>query len=193
MPGTLDLQEMASAAAGAGPDPVRTAACWSSARSGTCPSRLGLTSEPEEVDWIDSTWTPTPPASESSSTSASPPLRLDKFNACKSWLKPLEYSARGVYCVRARSAECRETRAGDAGQGPQGLGQVDQRGRCRTPTAGARWPRPPASRSWPGASTEHTAERWVAAWRTALDNRARSATTSVPARTPRPMVATPAR
>jgi hypothetical protein len=39
--------------------------------------------------------------------------------------------------------------------------------------------------------TEHTAERWAAAWRTALDNRARSAATAVPAGTPRPLVTAP--
>jgi hypothetical protein len=33
------------------------------------------------------------------------PLRIDTFNNCKSWLKVLEYSARGVFAVRSPSAE----------------------------------------------------------------------------------------
>jgi hypothetical protein len=133
-------------------------------------SRLGLTSEPEEVDWIDSVDTYATRIGELFDVGIAP-LRLDKFNACKSWLKPLEYSARGVYCVRARSAEYEKLGLGMPAKAPKDWAKwisvgVQDADRRREVAAAAR------QQVMAQHLTEHTAERWVAAWRTALEHRA---------------------
>jgi hypothetical protein len=150
--------------------------------------RLGLSSEPAELAWLESVDTYAARLGEVFDIGIAP-LRLDKFNACKSWLKPLEYSARGVYCVRARSAEYERLGLGVPARAPKDWAKwltvgVEDADRRREAAAAAR------DQVLAHHLTEHTAERWVAAWQAALDNRARSAATSVPARTPRPMVAT---
>jgi hypothetical protein len=98
---------------------------------------------------------------------------MDRFNACKSWLKPLEYSARGVYCVRARTAEYERLGLGLPARAPKDWAKwikvgVQDADRRREVAAAAR------EQVLTHHLMEHTAERWVAAWRTALDNRARS-------------------
>jgi hypothetical protein len=133
-------------------------------------ARLGLTREPEEVDWIDSVDTYATRIGELFDVGIAP-LRLDKFNACKSWLKPLEYSARGVYCVRARSAEYEELGLGMPAKAPKDWAKwisvgVQDADRRREVAAAAR------QQVMAQHLTEHTAERWVAAWRTALEYRA---------------------
>ena len=154
-------------------------------------TRLGLTTEPEEVSWLPDVDAYATRMGELFDIGIAP-LRLDRFNACKSWLKPLEYSARGVYCVRAKSPEYERLGLGMPARAPKDWAKwltlgVEDADRRREAAATAR--DQVLAHHW----TEHTAEGWVAAWQAALDNRARSATTSVPARTPRPMAATPAR
>ena len=133
--------------------------------------RLRLTAEPDEVPWL-------PDPSEYIAAMGQifdvgiAPLRSDRFNECKSWLKPLEYAARGVYCVRARTSEYERLGLGLPARAPKdwakwisaGLQDADRR---REVAAAAR------ETVLAGHLTEHTAERWVAAWRTALDIRAR--------------------
>jgi hypothetical protein len=135
-------------------------------------SRLWLSSEPDEVPWL--------PDVDSYATTMGElfdigiaPLRMDRFNACKSWLKPLEYSARGVYCVRARTAEYERLGLGLPARAPKDWAKwikvgVQDADRRREVAAAAR------EQVLTHHLMEHTAERWVAAWRTALDNRARS-------------------
>ncbi|MBB3676463.1 glycosyltransferase family protein [Modestobacter versicolor] len=101
------------------------------------------------------------------------PLRIDRFNTCKSWLKPLEYAARGVYSVRARTDEYERLGLGMPARAPKdwakfiatGVTDVDRR---REVAAAAR------EKVLAGHLTEHTAERWVGAWSRALDNRVRA-------------------
>jgi len=138
-------------------------------------SRLGLTTEPEEVDWIESVDTYAASIGELFDVGIAP-LRLDKFNACKSWLKPLEYSARGVYCVRARSEEYERLGLGLPARAPKDWAKwisvgVQDADRRREVAAAAR------ERVLAQHLTEHTVEQWIAAWRTALDHRAAQAGT----------------
>jgi hypothetical protein len=151
--------------------------------------RLGLRSEPAEVPWLDDVDTYATRLGELFDIGIAP-LRLDRFNVCKSWLKPLEYSARGVYCVRARSPEYERLGLGLPARAPKDWAKwltvgVQDADRRRETAAAAR------EQVLAAHLTEHTAERWVAAWRTALDNRARSAATAAPAPAARPLAAMP--
>lgn len=98
------------------------------------------------------------------------PLRLDRFNESKSWLKPLEYAGRGVLPIRARSSEYERL----------GIGLP-----ARAPKDWARWiTRAVTDHDWrveqaaaardrvlAGHLMEHTAEHWLAAWRWAAELR----------------------
>ena len=133
-------------------------------------SRLGLTSEPEELPWLDSVDTYATRVGELFDVGIAP-LRLDKFNECKSWLKPLEYSARGVYCVRARSSEYERLGLGMPARAPKDWAKwislgVQDADRRRAVAAAAR------EQVLASHLTEHTVEQWTAAWRSALDHRA---------------------
>jgi glycosyltransferase involved in cell wall biosynthesis len=135
-------------------------------------ARLGLRDEPDEVPWLADTDAYATRMGELFDVGVAP-LRLDRFNASKSWLKPLEYSARGVYCVRARSEEYERLGLGLPAKAPKdwakwitvGIQDADRR---RELAAAAR------EKVLAQHLTEHTVERWIGAWRTALDNRARS-------------------
>jgi hypothetical protein len=140
-------------------------------------TRLGLAGEPDEVGWLDDVDSYAARMGELFDVGIAP-LRLDRFNACKSWLKPLEYSARGVYCVRAKSAEYERLGLGVPARAPKDWAKwitagVEDADRRRDVAAAAR------EQVLTSHLTEHTAERWVAAWRTALDNRARHSRTLV--------------
>ncbi|WP_324276121.1 glycosyltransferase family protein [Blastococcus brunescens] len=133
--------------------------------------RLGLSTDPDEHSWLDSVDTYAARVGELLDVGIAP-LRLDRFNACKSWLKPLEYSARGVYCVRARSAEYERLGLGVPARAPKDWAKwiaagVQDADRRREVAAAAH------QEVLARHLTEHTVERWVAAWRTALDNSAR--------------------
>jgi hypothetical protein len=137
--------------------------------------RMGLSAEPAELEWLESVDTYAARIGEHFDVGIAP-LRLDKFNACKSWLKPLEYSARGVYCVRARSEEYERLGLGLPARAPKDWAKwisvgVQDADRRREVAAAAR------ERVLAQHLTEHTVEQWIAAWRTALDHRAAQAGT----------------
>lgn len=139
--------------------------------------RLWLSDEPEEVPWLPNVDTYAATMGELFDVGIAP-LRLDRFNACKSWLKPLEYSARGVYCVRARSDEYERLGLGMPARAPKDWAKwiavgVQDADRRRDVAAAAR------QEVLARHLTEHTAELWVAAWRTALENRAHARTVGV--------------
>jgi hypothetical protein len=134
--------------------------------------RLRLSSEPEEELWIFDIDGYVTRMGELFDVGLAP-LRVDRFNTAKSWLKPLEYSARGVYSVRARTPEYERLGLGLPARAPKDWAKwitvgVQDPDRRREVAAAAR------DQVLASHLTEHTAERWVAAWRTALDNRARS-------------------
>ncbi|WP_448625356.1 glycosyltransferase family protein [Geodermatophilus sp. URMC 64] len=135
-------------------------------------ARLGLAEEPEEIAWLDDADEYLARMGEEFDVGVAP-LRMDRFNICKSWLKPLEYSARGVFCVRARTPEYERLGLGLPAKAPKdwakwisvGIQDADRR---RELAAAAR------EKVLAAHLTEHTAEQWVGAWRQALDNRARA-------------------
>ena len=101
------------------------------------------------------------------------PLRIDRFNTSKSWLKVLEYSARGVFAVRSPSAEYERLGLGMRAKRPrdwaQMVGRALEDADHRREVAAAN-----RERVLAGHLTEHTAELWVTAWRRARDNRSRA-------------------
>jgi hypothetical protein len=138
---------------------------------GDARSRLGLTDEPAEVPWIPDVDAYTAAVGEHLDVGIAP-LRDDRFNACKSWLKALEYSARGVWFARSPSPEYERLGLGRRARSPKDwakalTGAVDDADRRREEAARNR------EAVLAGHLTEHTAERWVGAWRAALDNAAR--------------------
>jgi glycosyltransferase involved in cell wall biosynthesis len=101
------------------------------------------------------------------------PLRMDRFNECKSWLKPLEYSARGVFCVRARTSEYERLGLGVPAKSPKDWAKwiavgIEDADRRREMAAAAR------EQVLARHLTEHRVEQWIGAWRSALEHRARS-------------------
>jgi glycosyltransferase involved in cell wall biosynthesis len=101
------------------------------------------------------------------------PLRDDQFNASKSWLKVMEYAARGVFAVRSGTAEYELLGLGRRARVPRDwataiTAAVQDPDRRREQAA--------ADREVVLARhlTEHTAERWADAWRQARDNRSRA-------------------
>lgn len=134
--------------------------------------RLRLSAQPSEVPWVKGVDAYTQAVGQLFDVGVAP-LRIDRFNTCKSWLKPLEYSARGVPFVRSATAEYERLGLGWRARSPKdwakALTTIIRDRERRTEQA-------VAARETVLAShlTEHTAERWVAAWQQALDNRARS-------------------
>ena len=141
--------------------------------------RLRLPEEPVEVPWIEDVDRYTATLGEVFDIGLAP-LRIDAFNTAKSWLKPLEYAARGVFCVRARTDEYERLGLGMPARAPKDWAKfianaVTDTDRRREVAAAAR------EQVLAGHLTEHTAEHWAAAWRTALDNRARAQRKASPA------------
>jgi Glycosyl transferases group 1 len=135
-------------------------------------TRMGLPDEPEEVPWVMDVDGYAARMGELFDIGIAP-LRVDRFNTSKSWLKPLEYSARGVYCVRARTDEYERLGLGMPARAPKDWARwltlgVEDADRRREVAAAAR------ERVLAQHLTEHTAERWAAAWRTARENRTRA-------------------
>lgn len=134
--------------------------------------RLRLPEEPEEVPWMMDVDAYTAAVGDLFDVGVAP-LRIDRFNTAKSWLKALEFSARGVWFVRSPSAEYERL----------GLGM-----RARSPRDWAKWitlgirdadrRREQAMRAreavLAGHLTEHTVAGWVSAWERAAENRAHS-------------------
>ena len=134
--------------------------------------RLGLLEEPGEVPWVPDPEEYIRKIGELFDVGIAP-LRMDRFNECKSWLKPLEYSARGVYCVRARTPEYERLGLGMPAKSPKDWAKFITTGaqnpeRRRELAAAAR------EKVLGGHLTEHRVEEWLAAWRTALEHRART-------------------
>jgi hypothetical protein len=134
--------------------------------------RLRLPEEPAEVPWIEDVDAYSASLGEIFDIGLAP-LRIDRFNTCKSWLKPLEYAARGVYSVRARTPEYERLGLGMPARAPKDWAKfistaVTDADRRREVAVAAR------EKVFAGHLMEHTAERWVGAWQQALDNRARS-------------------
>ncbi|RBY95178.1 hypothetical protein DQ237_15970 [Blastococcus sp. TF02-8] len=133
---------------------------------------LGLGEEPEELPWMTDVDTYTHAVGEHFDVGIAP-LRIDRFNTCKSWLKALEYSARGVPFVRSPSAEYERLGLGWRAKSPKDwtkalTSTISDRERRTEQAVSAR------EAVLAGHLTEHRAERWVAAWRQALDHRARA-------------------
>ncbi len=142
-------------------------------QAGDARSRLGLTDEPGEVPWIDGIEAYVQAVGEHFDVGIAP-LRMDHFNTCKSWLKSLEYAARGVWFARSPSAEYERL----------GLGWRARSARdwAKALTVAVEDPdrrRAEAERNreavLAGHLTEHTAPSWVASWQSALDHRTRAA------------------
>jgi hypothetical protein len=134
--------------------------------------RLGLRSEPDEVTWLPDVDTYLARLGELFEVGIAP-LRADRFNAAKSWLKPLEYAARGIYCVRSRTGEYERLGLGLPARAAKDWAKwvtvgVQDADRRREVAAAAR------DRVLSTHLTEHTAQAWVAAWQAALDHRARA-------------------
>jgi hypothetical protein len=135
-------------------------------------ARLGLPEEPDEVPWIMDVDAYATAVGEVFDVGVAP-LRIDRFNTAKSWLKGLEFAARGVYFVRSPSAEYERLGLGMRARSPRdwakfvtlGIQDADRRRehavRAREAVLAAHL-------------TEHTAPGWVAAWQQAVDNRVRS-------------------
>ena len=133
--------------------------------------RLRLTDEPDEVPWLRDAHAYVATLGELFDVGLAP-LRMDRFNEAKSWLKPLEYSARGVFCVRARTSEYERLGLGLPAKAPKDWAKwisvgIEDADRRRELAAAAR------EKVLAGHLTEHTVERWIGAWRQALDNAAR--------------------
>jgi hypothetical protein len=134
--------------------------------------RLRLSEEPDEVSWmmdVDAYMT----AVGNLFDVGVAPLRIDRFNTSKSWLKALEFAARGVHFVRSPSAEYERLGLGMRARSARdwakwltlGIQDADRRHehavRAREAVLAAHL-------------TEHTVGGWVAAWQQAIDNRTRS-------------------
>ena len=134
--------------------------------------RLRLAEEPTELPWIHDVDGYTAALGEVFDIGVAP-LRIDRFNTCKSWLKNLEYAARGVYCVRSPSAEYERLGLGRRAKAPKDWAKA-----LTTAVDDPDLRREQAARDHAVVLerhlTEHTAPQWVAAWEQALDNRARA-------------------
>ena len=133
---------------------------------------LRLTDDPEVVPWVADVDEYVALVGEMFDVGIAP-LRDDRFNACKSWLKVLEYSARGVYAVRSPSLEYERLGLGRRAKAPRDwatclTAAVKDPDRRRELAAADR------AAVLAGHLTEHTAPRWAAAWRQARENRTRS-------------------
>jgi hypothetical protein len=134
--------------------------------------RLGLLEEPDEVPWVKDPEQYIHRIGELFDVGIAP-LRMDRFNECKSWLKPIEYSARGVYCVRARTPEYERLGIGLPAKAAKDWAKwisvgVQDGDRRRELAAAAR------EKVLAGHLTEHRVEEWISAWRAALERRART-------------------
>lgn len=132
--------------------------------------RLGLRDEPGEVAWLPDVDSYIQTLGELFDIGVAP-LRIDKFNTAKSWLKVLEYSARGVYAVRSPSVEYERLgigwRARSARDWAKGITKGVQDGDWRREQA-----RAAHQLVLDQHLTEHTVPLWVAAWEKAAEHRA---------------------
>jgi hypothetical protein len=134
--------------------------------------RLHLPAEPTEIPWVKDVDGYVRSMGELFDIGIAP-LRDDRFNTAKSWLKVLEYAARGVFAVRSATAEYERLGLGRRARVPRDWatfisGAVQDADRRREQAAADH------QAVLAGHLTEHTAERWADAWRRARDNRTRA-------------------
>ncbi len=141
-------------------------------QKGDAQKRLGLTLDPDEVPWIEGIDNYTTAIGEHIDIGIAP-LRIDRFNTSKSWLKALEYSARGVWFARSPSAEYERLGLGRRARNPKDWAKALV-GAVENPDGRREHAARNHEAVLAGHLTEHTAERWVAAWRQALDHSARA-------------------
>jgi glycosyltransferase involved in cell wall biosynthesis len=167
-----DLQEMGSGLRQA-MDRTRGASRFTViGQKGDARTRLGLAEEPDEVPWLHEVHEYLALLGEVLDVGIAP-LRMDSFNISKSWLKPLEYAARGVFCVRARTPEYERLGLGLPAKAPKDWAKwiavgVEDADRRRELAAAAR------EQVLAHHLTEHRAGQWIDAWRAALEHRART-------------------
>ncbi|MGY1760588.1 glycosyltransferase [Geodermatophilus sp. SYSU D00779] len=141
-------------------------------QAGNAREMLRLSEDPVEIPWVEDVDDYAAAVGERFDIGVAP-LRIDTFNNCKSWLKVLEYSARGVFAVRAPSAEYERLGLGYRAKRPRdwaaGLTRAIEDADWRREQAAANRERVLASHL-----TEHTAELWATAWRTAREKRSRA-------------------
>ena len=141
-------------------------------QAGNARERLRLAEDPVEIPWVEDVDAFTTALGEQFDIGVAP-LRIDTFNNCKSWLKVLEYSARGIFSVRAPSAEYDRLGLGYRARRPRdwatGITRaIEDRDWRREQAAAAR------EQVLARHLTEHTAELWADAWRRARDIRSRA-------------------
>lgn len=131
--------------------------------------RLGLARPPAELSWLGSVDHYLQELGSQFDVGLAP-LRDDRFNRAKSWLKPLEFAARGVYVVRSVIDEYESLGIGLRAKSPKDWAKWVDRGITssdyRANAAAAMRERVRAEHL-----TEHTVDRWLSAWRQALDHR----------------------
>jgi hypothetical protein len=141
-------------------------------QAGNAREGLRLSDEPVQFPWVEDVDAYAAALGERFDIGVAP-LRIDAFNNCKSWLKVLEYSARGVFAVCSPSAEYERLGLGYRARRPRdwavGLTRAVDDADFRREQAAAAHERVLAAHL-----TEHTAERWAGAWRTARDVRSRA-------------------
>lgn len=134
--------------------------------------RLGLVDAPTELPWVVGVDRYLTAIGDSFDIGLAP-LRTDKFNECKSWLKPLEYAARGIYPVRSVTQEYERLGLGWRATSPKDWAKgiriaITDSDRRQEVAVKAR------EMVLGHHLTEHTAELWLSAWRAAADSRAGS-------------------
>src|SRR3712207_32586 len=134
--------------------------------------RLHLPEDPVEIPWKDSVDEYLATVGEQLDVGLAP-LRHDRFNECKSWLKPMEYAARGVFAVRSNTPDYERFGLGIRAKRPRDWADhiakaVDDPDRRREVAVRNR------EAVLAGHLTEHTAPVWAEAWHRALDNRVRN-------------------
>jgi hypothetical protein len=137
--------------------------------AGNARDLLRLTDDPVEIPWFEDVDAYATALGERFDVGVAP-LRIDTFNNCKSWLKVLEYSARGILAVRSASAEYERLGLGHRAKRPRdwanGLIRAVEDADWRREQAVANREQVLARHL-----TEHTAELWATAWRTAREKR----------------------
>jgi hypothetical protein len=134
--------------------------------------RMALPEQPGELPWIPDVDQYTRTVGEIFDVGVAP-LRDDRFNTAKSWLKALEFAARGVYFVRSPSAEYERLGLGMRAKSPKDWSKwitlaIRDAERRREQAVRAR------ETVLAEHLTEHTVDGWLSSWQQAIDNRARS-------------------
>jgi len=132
--------------------------------------RLGLRAEPREVPWVNAVDDYLALVGSALDIGLAP-LRVDRFNTAKSWLKVLEYAARGVVAVRSPIAEYDRLGLGYRARAPRDWAKAVTRA---VQDPGWRIEQARAAREvvLERHLVEHRVPQWVAAWEQATAHRA---------------------